>query len=177
MTAEALEEIAEPTARIDVLEEEIWRAERDLRAMVQALDAAPVVDQASGNITLASGQRMVAELGDARRISEERDGLRRGIARQRRHCAILRAERRRLGDRWPMGLAEIGDELGYPPATIKQWKRRGLLPAPAGSVSGAPFWWRPTVLEWAKACGRDRKVAGVRVVNAWDTIDLRRDRS
>jgi hypothetical protein len=79
-------------------------------------------------------------------------------AENRRRIADLRAERRLWTDRTPLGMTEIAELLGYPIGTPRQWKRRQVLPTPAGYVSGTPYWWRGDVLGWALERGRTRAI-------------------
>src|SRR5215472_7755181 len=43
------------------------------------------------------------------------------------------------------GLAAL---LGVKPATIRQYRYRGILPAPDGTISRGPFWWPATIERW-----------------------------
>ena len=54
----------------------------------------------------------------------------------------------------PVGQEEIAERLGVKPATVRQWRFRGLLPEPLGTVSGLPAWNWPTIEEWARETGR-----------------------
>jgi hypothetical protein len=54
----------------------------------------------------------------------------------------------------PLGEREIADLLGVKRETVVRWKMRGLLPEPAGTVSGNPWWSDDTILAWAKETGR-----------------------
>jgi hypothetical protein len=58
-----------------------------------------------------------------------------------------------------VGLKEIAARLGVKQQTAAAWRHRGLLPAPEGTVSGAPAWQWPTIEEWAVATGRFGGVA------------------
>lgn len=65
----------------------------------------------------------------------------------------------------PVGLAEIAERLGVRRQTAKDWKQRGLLPAPEGTVSGAPTWNWPTIERWARKTGRLKDPGGRRQEN------------
>ena len=53
-----------------------------------------------------------------------------------------------------VGEAEIAERLGVKRQTVNQWRFRGLLPEPLGTVSGFPAWdWRD-IAKWAKTTGR-----------------------
>ncbi len=54
----------------------------------------------------------------------------------------------------PVGAHEIAHALGVQPATVWQWKQRGLLPTPKWTVSGAPAWPWSTISKWADRTGR-----------------------
>jgi hypothetical protein len=56
-----------------------------------------------------------------------------------------------------VGMREISDRLGYPEATIRLWRKRGILPDPAVMQSGSPIWEWIDVLRWAHATGRDNR--------------------
>lgn len=51
-------------------------------------------------------------------------------------------------------LADIANMLGVKRSTPAQWQQRGLLPAPAGHVSGCPYWERYVIAAWAAETGR-----------------------
>ena len=53
-----------------------------------------------------------------------------------------------------VGLLEIADRLGVAHQTVRQWRRRGLLPAPSWVVSGVPIWEWTTIRTWAQTTGR-----------------------
>jgi predicted site-specific integrase-resolvase len=54
----------------------------------------------------------------------------------------------------PVGLSEIAQRLGVQLNTAQMWRKRGRLPEPRWTVSGAPAWeWRD-VENWARATGR-----------------------
>jgi len=78
--------------------------------------------------------------------------------RVRRELAELRRERAVWSRRVPVGMVEIAALLGYGADAPRQWKRRAILPTPAGSVSGTPYWWRADVLRWALEHGRTRAI-------------------
>ena len=54
-----------------------------------------------------------------------------------------------------VGIADIADRLVVRQQTAAAWNHRGLLPSPAGYVSGLPWWHWRTIERWAKATGRD----------------------
>jgi hypothetical protein len=54
----------------------------------------------------------------------------------------------------PIGLADIADIAGVRAATVKQWRRRGILPAPAATVASTPCWARAAVTTWLADTGR-----------------------
>ncbi len=50
---------------------------------------------------------------------------------------------------------ELGRRLGRAAGTIHKWRyRHPDFPEAADRVGGAPWWWWPEVLEWARATGR-----------------------
>jgi len=53
-----------------------------------------------------------------------------------------------------MGEREIAELLGVQANTVQMWRKRRLLPGPDGRVSGMPYWFRATVVAWARATGR-----------------------
>jgi hypothetical protein len=62
--------------------------------------------------------------------------------------------------------------LGYSAVAPRQWKRRSILPAAAGSVSGTPYWWRGDVLAWALSRGRDRVLVDLEIPDdSWSGDD------
>lgn len=55
----------------------------------------------------------------------------------------------------PVGLAEIATRLGVEPQTARNWRTRGVLPAPRWTVSGYPAWdWSRDIKPWARETGR-----------------------
>jgi hypothetical protein len=54
----------------------------------------------------------------------------------------------------PLGEVEIAALLRVQPKTPRQWRKRGLLPEPHGTVSGRPWWPEAVILRWAKETGR-----------------------
>ena len=55
----------------------------------------------------------------------------------------------------------IGKRLGVTKHTVYRWRERAPhlteaepMPAPAGYVSGRPWWWWPQVEAWAQRTGR-----------------------
>jgi hypothetical protein len=58
-----------------------------------------------------------------------------------------------------VGLKEIAMRMGVKQQTAAAWRHRGLLPAPEGTVSGAPAWQWQTIEEWAIRTGRVGGVA------------------
>jgi predicted DNA-binding transcriptional regulator AlpA len=53
-----------------------------------------------------------------------------------------------------LGLAEIADLLGVSRQTVDQWRTRGRLPEPDGTVGGRPAWRTETITAWAAQTGR-----------------------
>jgi predicted DNA-binding transcriptional regulator AlpA len=53
-----------------------------------------------------------------------------------------------------VGAKEIAEMLRVPPNTVHQWAKRGQLPPPEGSASGAPAWHWSTIQAWARDTGR-----------------------
>ncbi len=53
-----------------------------------------------------------------------------------------------------MGQKEIARELDVKENTVNQWRVRGMLPEPDGTVSGNPAWHWETIEGWAWATGR-----------------------
>ena len=49
-----------------------------------------------------------------------------------------------------VGLNEIAERLGVKLNTVRMWRKRDLLPAPAGFVSGTPWWYWPTIEAWVR---------------------------
>lgn len=57
----------------------------------------------------------------------------------------------------PVGLADLAKRLGVQRQTAKDWKQRGLLPAPRWYASDAPLWdWDADIEPWARKTGRLR---------------------
>jgi hypothetical protein len=55
----------------------------------------------------------------------------------------------------PVGYAGIATRLGVKPATVKQWRKRGLLPPARWTVGGAGAWdLYDQIIPWAEATGR-----------------------
>jgi len=54
----------------------------------------------------------------------------------------------------PLGETEIAALLGVQANTVHQWRKRKVLPEPAGTVSGQPWWPENVVREWARRTGR-----------------------
>ncbi|HEX6956293.1 MAG TPA: hypothetical protein VF156_15570 [Agromyces sp.] len=54
----------------------------------------------------------------------------------------------------PVGGVEIARALGVEPATVWQWKVRGLLPDAPWTVSGKPAWPWGVIEKWATDTGR-----------------------
>jgi hypothetical protein len=54
----------------------------------------------------------------------------------------------------PVGAIEVAEHLGVFPATVAQWRQRGLLPDPDWTVGGRPAWRLGTILAWARETGR-----------------------
>lgn len=139
---------AERIAEITALE---VGAQRDVLAS-DALDGGRVTSASfrsarAGNRTNAYERvKGLDEL--AKRRQERREAVRR-VQQLRDELSVWTA-------RVPVGMLEIAALLGYGPDAPRQWKRRNVLPAPAGSVSGTPYWWRSDVLRWALEKGRTR---------------------
>jgi hypothetical protein len=53
-----------------------------------------------------------------------------------------------------VGQKEIAEQLRVAPNTVHQWGKRGLLPAPEGTVGGDPAWHLSTIEAWARQTGR-----------------------
>lgn len=49
---------------------------------------------------------------------------------------------------------EIAHLLGVQKATVWRWKSTGVLPEPAGQISGQWLWTREAIIEWARLTGR-----------------------
>lgn len=69
-----------------------------------------------------------------------------------------------------VGLKEIAVRMGVKQQTAAAWRHRGLLPAPEGTVSGAPAWQWQTIEEWGVRTGR---VGGVAEFVAESTLAFR----
>jgi ParB family chromosome partitioning protein len=54
----------------------------------------------------------------------------------------------------PLGIAEIAELVGVRPATVNQWRTRGVLPLEDFRAGGAPLWWETTITAWADETGR-----------------------
>jgi hypothetical protein len=106
---------------------------------------------ASRTATLNASTAITAARHELQELRDQRIAVKHQIAE-------LRAERRLWTDLHPMGMLEIAAMLGYSDAAARQWKRRNVLPAPSGSVSGTPYWWRRNVLVWALAHGKTRAI-------------------
>lgn len=50
-----------------------------------------------------------------------------------------------------LGLAELAARLGMPPATVRQWSRRGKLPPPDQQLAMGPVWTEATIERWERA--------------------------
>lgn len=110
----------------------------------------------AGGINRFAGSAQLEANAKLREIASERGDIRRQIAN-------LRAERRLWSDRTPLGMVEIAVMLGYSADAPRQWKARGILPAPFGTVSGTPYWHRCDVLRWAMSRGRDRALVDLEI--------------
>lgn len=53
-----------------------------------------------------------------------------------------------------VGVYEISQLLGVEQQTVAQWKFRGLMPEPCGTVSKLPAWERAAIVAWAKETDR-----------------------
>lgn len=60
-----------------------------------------------------------------------------------------------------VGIKEIAERLNVRQQTAAQWRHRGILPEPEGTVSGAPAWRWVTIESWARATGRVGGVAEI----------------
>jgi hypothetical protein len=60
-----------------------------------------------------------------------------------------------------VGIKEIAERLNVRQQTAAQWRHRGILPEPEGTVSGAPAWRWVTIERWARATGRVGGVAEI----------------
>lgn len=69
----------------------------------------------------------------------------------------------------PVGLVEIAKRLDVPLNTVQVWRKRGRLPAPSWTVSGAPAWDWFEVKAWAQASGREQTVTSERETSASGT--------
>jgi predicted DNA-binding transcriptional regulator AlpA len=58
------------------------------------------------------------------------------------------------GDLDVIGLAEIAELLDVSRQTVDQWRTRGRLPEPDGTVGGRPAWRTETITAWAAQTGR-----------------------
>jgi predicted site-specific integrase-resolvase len=54
----------------------------------------------------------------------------------------------------PLGEREIAELLRVQANTVHQWRKRGLLPPPHGTVSGQPWWPDWVIEEWARQTRR-----------------------
>ncbi len=57
-----------------------------------------------------------------------------------------------------VGLREFADRLGYPFATVWQWRRSPGFPLAARTLGGSPVWEWIDLLSWAHATGRDERI-------------------
>lgn len=55
-----------------------------------------------------------------------------------------------------LDVAGVAARLGVRPATVAQWRFRGVAPAPDVELAGSPGWYVSTVDQWAAATGRRR---------------------
>lgn len=54
----------------------------------------------------------------------------------------------------PVGVADLAARLGVEAQTARNWRTRGVLPAPDWTVSGSPVWRWATIEAWARETGR-----------------------
>ena len=131
-------------------------------------EAAKPRDPRTGHYRNAESEHWAGEqLASARKLRAEYRAERREI---RHRIAELKAERQLWSDRTPLGMVEIAAMLGYSAIAARQWKRRNVLPTPAGTVSGTPYWWRGDVLGWALERGRTRAIVDLDIPESdWDS--------
>ena len=55
--------------------------------------------------------------------------------------------------------AAVAKAAGVKQTTVNVWRNRGILPEPAGYVSGSPYWLRYVITAWAAETGRTGKKA------------------
>lgn len=48
----------------------------------------------------------------------------------------------------PYTYADLTRLTGVPAGTLRQWKLRGILPAPTREVGGSPVWDRMAIEDW-----------------------------
>src|ERR1700682_1985161 len=156
-------EASVPIRTVEAIDAEIMRLELEAGAQGCAIeDVVTRIDSDQfdgGSFTAKHAREMAAKnarhngtaLLEAKQLERE---YRHARVELRAKLAELRAERRLWTELHPMGMLEIAAMLGYSSDTPRQWKRRNTLPAPAGTVSGTPYWWRRNVLVWALANGR-----------------------
>lgn len=54
----------------------------------------------------------------------------------------------------PVSLDDIARRLGVKPQTPRQWRQRGVMPAPLFVVARVPVWDWPTIEVWARDTNR-----------------------
>ena len=55
-----------------------------------------------------------------------------------------------------LDMTAIAELLGYPVNTVRQWRKRGILPTPDANPTIGPLWYAETVDKWAAETGRVR---------------------
>lgn len=48
----------------------------------------------------------------------------------------------------PLTYADLSSKTGVPEGTLRQWKRRGILPAPTATFGASPVWDPQAVEGW-----------------------------
>lgn len=48
----------------------------------------------------------------------------------------------------PVGLADLPALLGVSEQTPREWRHRGVLPDPDGTLGRSPWWWRSRIVAW-----------------------------
>jgi hypothetical protein len=91
---------------------------------------------------------------DGSRLRRERRNFRAEIRAAEAQIRDRRAEYRSALAAWPLGCEAVAEMLGVKLGTVHIWVRRSAIVARDGTIGGAPWWWRASIVAWAVASGR-----------------------